>query len=130
MTSERYIAVLEGQIPAISAKIGPPTNWIFMDDNAPPHTSHATTRAKQEMGLRVMDWPSRSPDLNPIEHAWAWMKWHIRKQLRPSDDAAALCHHIHRAWRALPQAVLDTLIDSMTSRVLAVTVNRGGNTKY
>ncbi|UYV63858.1 hypothetical protein LAZ67_2005841, partial [Cordylochernes scorpioides] len=45
-------------------------NLIFMDDNARPHRARLVNEYLQSENIRRMDWPARSPDLNPIEHAW------------------------------------------------------------
>jgi transposase len=41
-----------------------------MHDNARPHTARIVQEYLRETKTPVMEWPARSPDLNPIEHAW------------------------------------------------------------
>ena len=48
--------------------IGP--EFILMDDNASPHRAQVTNAYLEHETIVRMDWPARSPDLNPIEHAW------------------------------------------------------------
>uniref|UniRef100_A0A3Q1G7N9 Tc1-like transposase DDE domain-containing protein n=1 Tax=Acanthochromis polyacanthus TaxID=80966 RepID=A0A3Q1G7N9_9TELE len=43
-------------------------NFLFMDDNAPPHGSRIVRARLQEVGVPHMIWPAMSPD--PIEHVW------------------------------------------------------------
>ena len=43
-------------------------NFVYAQDNAPPHTTRDTAAFSDQQDVEVMDWPARSPDMNPIEH--------------------------------------------------------------
>ena len=43
-------------------------NFVYVQDNAPPHTARDTASFSDQQHVEVVDWPAQSPDMNPIEH--------------------------------------------------------------
>ena len=131
MNSERYLRILEKQIYPISFQLGnPSTDWIYMDDNAPPHRSSMVKEFKKNTDLRTIDWPAMSPDLNPIENVWSILKRNIRKKMKPNDNMEKLELLLRKEWNDLKQSTIDNLIICMPTRIRMVIENCGSTTKY
>ncbi|GFW28379.1 DDE_3 domain-containing protein [Trichonephila clavipes] len=58
--------ILDPYVRPYAASIG--NDFILMDDNARPHRARIVEEYLEDHGLERMEWPARSPDLNPIEH--------------------------------------------------------------
>ena len=109
----------------------PEDDEVFvLEDNCRVHTAKICRVAGQDSGMVYINHPANSPDLNPIEHAWAALKKSLYT-MRPL--ATTLEQQVARAkeiWRNMDQAFLDKLIDSMPRRMEACANAGGGATKY
>ena len=82
----------------------------------------------EEKRLKLMSWPARSPDLNPIKNLWGWMDCKLQKS-KPTN-LVQLKTQMHELWNTVPQELIRKLIDSMPRRVLACLKNKGDHIKY
>ncbi|GFX22749.1 hypothetical protein TNCV_4838861 [Trichonephila clavipes] len=90
--------------------------FLFMDDNAPCHRTVAADQLLESEDIERMDWPARSPDLNPIEHVWDFLGRRLAARTLPPVTIRELRLALKDEWAAMPQQLIDTLILSMGRR--------------
>jgi transposase len=105
-------------------------NFLFMQDNAKPHVARNTRAYLEEVGIPILPWPARSPDLNPIEHICDSLGRRVRRRINPPLNLGALREAIVEEWNNIPQIEVANLIRSMPRRLEEVIHRRGGNTSY
>ena len=55
--------------------------YIFQQDNDSKHISRVVKDFLLEKEVNILQWPTNSPDLNPIENLWAHSKSKVSQRL-------------------------------------------------
>ncbi|KAK3523864.1 hypothetical protein QTP70_010508 [Hemibagrus guttatus] len=90
MKKEQYIKILNNNnnnnnnIRQSAEKLGLGHQWTFQHDNDPKHTAKVVKKWLTDKNINVLQWPSQSPDLNPIENLWRELKIRVMAR-RPSN---------------------------------------------
>ena len=100
-------------------------------DNDPKHTVKATKTFFKTKKWNVMQWPSQSPDLNPIEHAFQLLKTKLKGKCPKNKQELKTV--AGKAWQSITRDETQLLVMSMRSRLQAVKsesliylISRGG----
>ncbi|GFW68284.1 transposable element Tc1 transposase [Trichonephila clavipes] len=104
--------------------------FLFMDDNAPCHRTVAAEQLLESEDIEGMDWPARSPDLNPIEHVWDFLGRRLAARTLPPVTIRELRLALQDEWAAMPQQLIDTLILSMDRRCETCLAVRGDHIPF
>ncbi|GFV54794.1 transposable element Tcb1 transposase [Trichonephila clavipes] len=74
--------------------------------------------------------PARSPDLSPIENMRSMVAERLTLIAPPAATPDLLWQRVEAAWSAVPQEHIQSLFESMSSRVEVVISNSGGYSGY
>lgn len=104
-------------------------HWVWQQDNAKAHTAKMVKRwLSEQEDFKVLQWPSKSPDLSWIENVWGWVakKVNSRPGLTPENFRQA----VQEEWDNMPHETLTKFYSSIPNRVQACIDAQGGITKY
>uniref|UniRef100_A0AAZ3S659 Tc1-like transposase DDE domain-containing protein n=1 Tax=Oncorhynchus tshawytscha TaxID=74940 RepID=A0AAZ3S659_ONCTS len=95
------------------------------------HTATATLNWFKGKHLNVLEWPSQSPYLNPIENlCYDLLYRKIAVHQRDSSNLKELEQFCLEEWANIPVARCAKLIETYPKRLAAVIAAKGGSTKY
>ncbi len=102
--------------------------WVFQHDNDPKHTARAMKEWLRKKHFKVLEWPSQSPDLNPIENLWRELK--VRFAQRQPQNITALEEICMEEWAKIPATVCENLVKTYRKHLTSVIANKGYIIKY
>jgi len=127
MTADAYVGILDSHLLQSAKHVVPPS-WIFQDDNDPKHRSSKAKKWLSDHEVKRLDWPSNSPDINPIENVWALLK--DRVAAREPGNLDQLEQYIREEWAKLTRSLAEHLVDSMPDRMQALIDADGDSIDY
>ena len=102
--------------------------WRYQQDNDPKHTSKVAKQFLETEVPETIDWPSNSPDINPIENIWSILKRRVEK--RKTSNIRELDQFLHEEWKKIEKTIINNLVHSMKSRCLAIIESMGERINY
>jgi hypothetical protein len=101
----------------------------FMQRNVPvvfqQDTARITHACLAAANVNTMQWPARSPDMNPIEHIWDVLGGNVRRQ-HAQQNILQLSNTLKAEGNDLPNNLVQRFVNSMRRRVDALIRVRGG----
>jgi hypothetical protein len=103
----------------------------LQQDNATIHKSLYTSSWLKNNNVDCIEWPSKSPDLNPIENLWFIMKMKVYRNNKQYEHLSDLKNAIEIAWNEIDlERDIMPLIHSLPKRLLYVAEHDGELSPY
>uniref|UniRef100_A0AAY4B9U9 Transposase n=1 Tax=Denticeps clupeoides TaxID=299321 RepID=A0AAY4B9U9_9TELE len=106
MNSTVYQKILKVNVRPSVCQLKLKRSWVLQQDNDPKHTSKSTSEWLKKNKKNTLEWPSQSPNLNPIEMLW-------------QDLASELQQFCKDEWAKIPPERCKRLVTSYRKCLIA-----------
>ena len=92
---------------------------LMFQHKARPYVERICTQFLEAENVRVLPWPAYSPDMSPVEPVCDTVHQRVRQCVPIPVNIQKLCRAIEEEWDNIPQATINSLINSMWRRCCA-----------
>ena len=127
-----HIALLHGDLYLSLERLGyfNLDKVIFQHNNAPIHKAKIVKKWFLEQPFSTLEWPTQSPNLNPIKHVWATLKHCLNSYSTPHTDLLQLWECVEESFRITTTDECERLYTSMPNQIVAILVVHGKWTNF
>jgi transposase len=116
----------------ITHQLRPAVEPLFMEDGNSAHghksISNCYAQYRSRHGIILLPHPSTSPDMNPIEKCWRWIKQALHRRSHQPTTEAEMRQAVLEEWDAIPQEWINKLILKQEHWVTVLMQRRGWST--
>ena len=90
-------------------------DFIYQHDNAKYNISRQIQKKLKELRIEVLDWPDKSPDMNPIKNLWGIIDDKLKSQ--PMSNVKELTEALATAWLSIVLELCEKLVFLIPQRI-------------
>ena len=125
---ENYVDIVKQHLKTSVRKLKLCRKLVFQMDKHPKHTSKVVAKWLKDNKVKVLEWPSQSANLNPIENVWAELKKCVRAR-RPRN-LTQLHQFYQEEWAKIHPTSCGKLVEGYPKHLTQVKKIKGNATKY
>ena len=129
-----YVRILEENLipyfPFLRGTRTRASKYYFQQDNAGAHRGIDVEKWFENNHITKLNWPGYSPDLNPLENIWAFIKGELYKKNNELKTADQTWQEIQKIWKHEVNCMLEKLYKSMYNRIEEVINMEGKRINY
>lgn len=122
LNAAKYIELLKEHLDPYMKTSFYRLRMTFQQDNAPAHKAKKTILYFKNAGIKVLDWPANSPDLNPIENLWNILKQKVYN--RNPKTKSELIAFTKEEWNNIEKKTLFSLVASVQNVYTKLSKNK------
>ena len=107
MNGAKYRETLDEKLLQSTQNLRRGWMFTFQQDKDPKHTANTTQQGLWDKSLNVLEWPSQSPDMNPIKQLWRDLKTAV--QQRSPSNLTELERIYREEWEKYPNTGVTSL---------------------